>query len=137
MLFSELLQRYKRAFRASGGKPEECAGVLWSDRFIQRDPAYSISDFLQAISYGIDRGETNCSWILALLNLNWKDLSESERIESFFVLSKRGLEKALLNKSLFKNRFTENEISVLADLLRGRGSHKAADRIIRERMNGG
>jgi hypothetical protein len=114
----QLVDQYAEAFKAIGGEPEACEGVIWARAATERAPKVTAPEMIQEIGRKIDEGTADHGWLLGVLGLLWSNLSEDQRLAIIAILIKGGAHKSLINKRAFPVAFTEREKAALAEAFR-------------------
>ncbi len=135
MNLAEFTKVYRENFKAIGGDPDTCAGVIWAEEYLKSHPGATISKFVSEVGQKIQDGTADHGWLLGSLRLNWAVLTQKQRLEYFAALARGGAHKALLNTTMFPEKLSAREADAIQKLLEGTGAKAAAKRFNRERKN--
>lgn len=114
---ADLERQYSKAFRAAGGNPDICEGVLWLRQAVDIDPELTADEIFTRMGRKIIGGTANHGWLIGILAHLWDDLSEAQRLRIIEIMGPH-ISKCLLSKQFSHIRFTDAERLRLIDYMK-------------------
>lgn len=109
----QLVENYSSKFKAAGGDPEACDGVLWAKDEIKRDSGATANDIITQIVQKVESGTADHGWIIGILDHLWSSLSQQQRLILIKALSAGGAHKVLIGRKSFRDRLNKKEKFIL------------------------